>query len=293
MRSLIYIGRRSKYADSVCGKNKSTEKIDKPGIILASFPRSGNTFLRNILLDVFGVYSWNNINVYNKGLKEFRKLEKLNALNAITAPGERKLNKLKEQFAFAAIKTHEVPKNILPICNPDAKIIYLLRDGRDALVSMAHHRKDIIEPGSDFLKNLKEALWAPMGSYFGGWGANVEQWTEIADLVIYFEDLVNDPEKEIRRLQEVLDLPEPKMDRIPTFDSQRNGGSHFGGKKRKRLSKEEQDDFNQRFFRSGQSGGWKQDMPEEIQEKFWKKYGSVMTKMGYSRDGSFKKDTDD
>ncbi|RLD31892.1 MAG: hypothetical protein DRI83_11705, partial [Bacteroidetes bacterium] len=81
--------------------------------------------------------------------------------------------------------------------------------------------------------------------------------------------------------------------RIPTFDSQRNGGSHFGGKKRKRLSKEEQDDFNQRFFRSGQSGGWKQDMPEDIREKFWKKYGSVMTKMGYSSDGSFKKDTDD
>jgi hypothetical protein len=63
------------------------------------------------------------------------------------------------------------------------------------------------------------------------------------------------------------------------------GGSHFGGKKRQRLSKEEQDKFNQRFFRSGKSGGWKEEMPEEIQEKFWEKYGNIMEKNGYSKDG--------
>ncbi len=222
-------------------------------------------------------------------MREFSKLQKMKKIRTITAAGERKLNTLTEQFAFPAIKTHEVPKNILPLCSPDARIIYLVRDGRDALVSMAHHRKDIIEPGTDYLKNLKEALWAPMGSYFGGWGANVEQWTEIADLVIYFEDLVANPEKEIKRMQRLLDLPEPKMDRIPTFDSQRSGGSHFGGKKRKRLSKEEQDAFNQRFFRSGESGGWKQDMPEKVQEKFWKKYGDVMLKIGYKKEGDLRK----
>ncbi|RLD78800.1 MAG: hypothetical protein DRJ15_10775, partial [Bacteroidetes bacterium] len=170
------------------------------------------------------------------------------------------------------------------------KIIYLVRDGRDALVSMAHHRKDIIEPGSDYIDNLKEALWAPMGSYFGGWGTNVREWTEIADLVIHFDELVNDTEKVIERLREVLDLPEPDMQKIPTFDSQRKGGSHFGGKKRKKLSQEEQDAFNQQFFRSGKSGGWKEEMPEDIQEKFWDKYSDIMIKMGYSRDGSIKQD---
>jgi hypothetical protein len=262
---------------------------EKPGIVLASFPRSGNTFLRNILLDVFDTYSWNNIVVYNKGLKEYKRLSRMKKINSITAPGKRKLEKLTKQLAFPAIKTHELPKNILPLCKPETKIIYLVRDGRDALVSMAHHRKDIIEPGTNFTDNLKEALWAPVGSYFGGWGANVEEWTRIADLVIYFEDLVNNPEEQIIRLQKALSLPEPKMDKIPSFDSQRKGGSHFGGKKRKRLSQEEQDEFNQRFFRSGRSGGWKEDMPEEIQDKFWNKYGKVMQKLGYTMDGGLNK----
>ena len=260
---------------------------EKPRIVLASFPRSGNTFLRNILLDVFDMYSWNNIFVYDKGLKEYKQLSRMKKIRTITSPGKRKLQKLTEQLSFPVVKTHELPKNILPLCSPDTRIIYLVRDGRDALVSMAHHRKDIIEPGTEFRDNLEEAMWAPMGSYFGGWGSNVEEWTKIADLVIHFEALVNNPEREIRRLQKALDLPEPKLDRIPTFDSQRKGGSHFGGKKRKRLSQKEQDEFNARFFRSGKSGGWKEDMPEDLQQKFWDKYGSIMEKMGYSSDGSF------
>jgi len=264
------------------------EATQKPNVVLASFPRSGNTFLRNILIDVAGIYSWNNIKVYNKALKELGRLETVKKLHALNKPGERKLLKLREQMSFRVIKTHEVPKKILPRCAEDTKIIYLVRDGRDALVSMAHHRKDIVEPGTDLIKNLKEAIRAPMGTYFGGWGKNVSQWNEIADLVIHFENLVNDPEKEIMRLKEVLDFPKMNMEKIPTFDSQRAGGSHFGGKKRDKLSKEEQDQFNSKFFRSGGSGYWKDEMPPELQEKFWKKYGDEMLQMGYMEDGSLK-----
>ncbi len=142
----------------------------------------------------------------------------------------------------------------MPVCHPDAKVIYIIRDGRDALVSMAHHRKDIVEPGTDFLKNLKEALWAPMGSFFGGWGTNVDQWTKIADRVILFEKLVNEPEIEINALQRLLDLPVPDMDSIPTFESQRSGESLYGGRIRPRLSREEQDAFNAKVLPERQTG---------------------------------------
>jgi hypothetical protein len=262
---------------------------DKPKIIIASFPRSGNTFIRNILLDVFGVYTFNNIKVYEQGMREIKKLEKMKRFHALSVSGELKLNKLKDQYSYHAIKTHEVPKNILPLCHPEVQKIYIVRDGRDALVSMAHHRKDIVEPGSDFIKNLKEALWAPLGSFFGGWGDNVEQWTKIADIVIFFEDLVTNPEKEIVRLQKLLDLPEPKMDMIPTFESQRSGNSLFGGRIRKKLSKEEQDAFNAKFYRSGKLGEWEKDMPKDLQLKFWEKYGDVMLKNGYKQDGGLRK----
>jgi hypothetical protein len=262
--------------------------LEKPEILLASFPRSGNTFLRNILMDVFSVYSWNNIEVYKKAQKNFRKYEQLKKLHALPAGKERKLEELRYKLSFPIIKTHEIPSRILPFCETKPKIIYLVRDGRDALVSMAHHRKDIIQPGTDFVKNLKESIRAPMGTYFGGWGKNVSSWTEIAQLVIHFESLVNNPEKEIPRIREFLGLSEPVIENIPTFDSQRSGGSHFGGKKRKKLSKAEQDEFNAMFFRSGKTGSWKEDMPDELHKKFWKKYGDVMLKTGYQKDGTFK-----
>lgn len=250
--------------------------------MLASFPRSGNTFLRNILLDVFGVFTFNNVQVYSKGMRQIRKYERMKRFRALSRKGERRLQKLKKKYAYQVVKTHDLPKNILPVCHPNVKKIYIIRDGRDSLVSMAHHRKDIVEPGTDYIKNLKEALWAPMGSYFGGWGANVEEWSEIADRVIYFEDLVDKPEEEIRKLQKLLDLPEPDMDKIPTFESQRKGKSLYGGRIRPKLSREEQDAFNAKFYRSGKKGGWKNEMPEDIQEKFWEKYGDTMLKHGYS-----------
>ena len=258
---------------------KST--FQKPNIILASFPRSGNTFLRNILIDVFDIYSWNNIEVYNKAQKNLKNYERLKKLRALPPGKEKKVQQLKNQLSFRIIKTHEIPSRILPLCEDKPKIIYLVRDGRDALVSMAHHRKDIIEPGTDFTKNLKESIWAPMGTYFGGWGKNVSSWIKIAHLVIHFEKLISDPEEEIARIKEFLDLAEPKLEKIPTFDTQRSGGSHFGGKKRDKLSKAEQDAFNSKFFRSGKTGSWKDEMPDGLHNKFWKKYGDVMFSMGY------------
>lgn len=235
-------------------------------------------------MDVFEVYSWNNIDVYKKAQKNLRNYERLKKLRAISPAKEKRMEIKKHQLSFRIIKTHEVPSRILPACEDDVRIIYLIRDGRDALVSMAHHRKDIIEQGTDFTRNLKESIRAPMGTYFGGWGKNVSSWTKIAHLVIHFEKLISDPVSEIMRIKEFLDLPEPRLDKVPTFETQRSGGSHFGGKKRKNLSKEEKDDFNSKFFRSGKTEAWKDEMPDELKEKFWKKYGDVMLSAGYKKD---------
>ena len=56
----------------------------KPNVVLASFPRSGNTFLRNILIDVAGIYSWNNLKVYKKALRNLHRLEKIKKLHALS-----------------------------------------------------------------------------------------------------------------------------------------------------------------------------------------------------------------
>jgi hypothetical protein len=91
------------------------------------------------------------------------------------------------------------------------------------VVSMAHHRKDIVAPGSDFQENLRAAIIAQGGSHFGGWSKNVEQWIKQADLVLYYEDLIANPRACMERVRKLLELTEPDYNKIPTFEQLKQG----------------------------------------------------------------------
>ncbi|MCB0806055.1 MAG: sulfotransferase domain-containing protein, partial [Bacteroidales bacterium] len=224
---------------------------------------------------------------FNASVERFEMLkEKLERKGTFNPQQAEKFSELEQQFKFKAMKSHELPVKTLPSCEENPFIIYLVRDGRDALVSTAHHRKDIVKPGSDFKKNLKEAIKAKMGTYFGGWGYNVEEWLKIAHVVFRFEDFIKNPVEHTEKLRQFISLPEPDLNKVPTFESQKSGEAHFGGQARQKLSEQEQQEFNNKFFRKGKVGGWKDDMPEDIHDLFWKKYEGTMEKLGYRYDGS-------
>ena len=222
-------------------------------IWLASFPRSGNTFFRNVLYEVYGIKS----STYHQDYK--RDLDK-------------------NYDRFEVVKTHLLPDQ-LPDHIKNAKSVYLTRDGRDALVSMAHHRKDIVDIGSDFYNNLLLAIMSPEGSYFGGWSENVKQWTEKADIVIKFEDLIKDPIKELEKLRAIMDLPAPDISKLPTFKQLKFGKPKYGDKSSKPNAKS----FAQLNFRKGKSGGWKEEMPKELHRLFWDVHKTQMVKNGYTK----------
>src|SRR5690348_17690471 len=96
-------------------------------IWLASYPRSGNTFYRILLNHLFGVSTQS---VYNDPLFEER--PELSELVG-HAHNDRSLHELASSPRAYFVKTHELP-------NCDTyPAIYLVRDGRDALVSYAHY----------------------------------------------------------------------------------------------------------------------------------------------------------
>jgi len=205
-------------------------------IWLASFPRSGNTFFRNVLFDVYGIESSEfHMETDKKVLKDFASYP-----------------------------------------------VYIIRDGRDALVSIAHHRKDIVAPGSNYYKNLAEAILARGGSFFGGWSVNVEKWTNKADIVIRYEDLIKDPIGQIERLREIMELPEPKLEKLPTFQSLKKGTPQYGsgGKKLKRT--EQKIERANKFFRRGVAGSYKDEMPKIFQLLFWLKNRKQMKANNYN-----------
>jgi len=225
-------------------------------IWLASFPRSGNTFFRNVLFDVYGIES-----------SEFHM--------------ETDKKVLKDFASYPVVKTHLLPGQ-LPKDLQSCKAIYIIRDGRDALVSIAHHRKDIVAPGSNYYKNLAEAILARGGSFFGGWSVNVEKWTNKADIVIRYEDLIKDPIGQIERLREIMELPEPKLEKLPTFQSLKKGTPQYGsgGKKLKRT--EQKIERANKFFRRGVAGSYKDEMPKIFQLLFWLKNRKQMKANNYN-----------
>jgi len=226
-------------------------------IWLGSFPRSGNTFLRNVLFEVYGLES----SSYFEGIGE-----PLNYQD------------------FAIVKTHMRPSELIP---PSTKIpaIYLVRDGRDALVSMAYQRKEIYEPESDFRQNFIEAMIAAEESYFGGWSINVNDWFDRATVVLRFEDLIQDPINQVNRIAFLLPLPEPKLNKLPSFKDLKYGQPKYGRGKRIASSEEEELDIIRKSFRKGKAFGWKEELDRELQNLFWSYHRNTMEKLGYSREG--------
>lgn len=217
-------------------------------IWLVSFPRSGNTFARNVLYQSYGLVS--------------------------TEVNLESLQYSSTHEEFPVVKTHLRPGQV-PLRSAEHVVVYLVRDGRDAVVSIAHHRTNIVAPGSDFTANLEEAIRAEEGSYFGGWGLNVAEWMAHADIVIYFEDLISDPIGQLERIRHFVRLPEAVKSELPTFSSQKFGNPKYGPQKGE----------NKLFFRKGKSNGWKDEMPVHLETLFWKKNGLVMQALGYQRTG--------
>ena len=219
---------------------------------LASFPRSGNTFFRNVLHEVYGIPS-----------------------SGYHLDPDRVLD---EHYAsYSVIKTHLLPGQ-LPEGTQDWPSVYIVRDGRDSMVSIAHHRKDIVVPGSDFYNNLLEAILAQNGSFFGGWSENVRQWTAKADVVIRFEDLIADPIREVEKLRAVIDLPEPKREALPTFQSLKMGRPAYGGGKGGQFDAER----NRMHFRRGKVGAWKEEVTPELRRLLMRIHGPMLRHLGYA-----------
>jgi hypothetical protein len=232
---------------------------DRSKIILASYPRSGNTYLRNILSRVYGIAS--------------------------TADG-----KIKTQINFEAseiriLKTHQHYKKFRQTFNPYLSI-YLVRDGRDALVSEAHHRKDIIAPGTPFSKTLKESIFAKRGSYFGGWADNVESWIDPAAIFLRYEDLIEQPITVVEQLRKYIKLASANVERLPTFEDMKKGDEDFVSHQPVLTKEGNLQNRHQLFFRKGVAGGWRQEMDDEQHELFWKYHGHMMQAIGYHKDGT-------
>lgn len=216
---------------------------------LASFPRSGNTFFRILLHELYGIDT-----------AEF----------AVDAPKWWPTDYAK----FPVVKTHELPDALVP-GDRDIPAVYLVRDGRDTVVSMARHRSNIVVPGSRYWTNVLRVIY---NRRFGGWSRHVRLWRRRASIVLRFEELINDPVACVERIRPWIDLPAPMLEKLPSFDSLKSREFRFD----QRPTQFRSPHFRDQFFRRGKAGAWKDELPKPLLWLFYLRHGKTLSEMGYT-----------
>ena len=212
---------------------------------LASYPRSGNTFFRVVLKQAFGVPSSDK---YDPNASE-----SLRDQEYFGDPGN------PPHADFRVIKTHDLPSG-------HESAIYLVRDGRDAMVSFAQFVMNERKINGEKERRLLLRELIETAGSFGGWSQNVDAWTkrDAPTVVVRFENLIADPINEVRRALRAIGINTPELaaGTIPTF--------------------RELQSIEPLFFRKGRVGGWRDEMPEDLHLLFWRRHGHVMRSLGYS-----------
>ena len=171
------------------------------------------------------------------------------------------LDAVRERPERFFIKTHRLSEASDP-----APALYVVRDGRDALVSQAHFLEDRRRFAGDSFDDRVAHLMRDGMPTRGHWSQNVRAWrTRTAPTaVIRFEDLVADPAGAVAVACESLDLSlgEP-TGTLPTFAEARAQMP--------------------RMFRRGEAGAWRDEMPPHLEERFWRQHGEEMEALGYGR----------
>ena len=164
-------------------------------IWIASYPRSGNTFLRIILRNCFQLPSYS---IYHVEGDKHRDPSAEALEEAPVLPGNwRDLLQNADHLSPIPIKTHGPPTD-------NAPAIFIARDGRAAVHSYYHyHKKFAFEQPS-----LTEVIAG--ACQFGSWSEHYRNWspkTRPGTLLISYEDLVSRPQTVIPRLASFLNLP--------------------------------------------------------------------------------------
>lgn len=213
---------------------------------LASYPRSGNTFLRILLNRLYGFTT-------TTGYDDNDPVAQMVGPAFVGyEPREYSLQEVAEQPEITFVKTHRQPHRVE--CG-DQPAIYVVRDGRDAIVSFAHQRAQGLEQQgqSADVHQLMRELVTDESLGTGNWGLNVLAWLKRSPppAVIRFERLIREPEAEVgRALAELgIELPARTNRAAPGFA--------------------ELNSVHSQFFRRGAVGSYRDEMSQEVQASFW------------------------
>ena len=278
-------------------------------IWLASYPKSGNTWLRSLIASYF--YS-------NNGTFNFKLLDNIdqfpspqffkNYENPLLEPEatsnfwiseQKKINKEKK---IRFLKTHNALCKINSNSFTDEKntigAIYIVRDPRNLITSLAHHYQIDQSEAFNFMVNTKKALIEKSNNRFVGfvpilsWDLHLESWINCKKfpvLVIRYEDLLTSAFDTFKKVITFINKLSPisnKLDEIKisqsinacSFDKleklEKNNGFHEAMENKNNNKKI-------KFFNLGKDNNYKKLLEPKLAKKITDLYKSQIEKFNY------------
>jgi len=212
---------------------------------LASYPRSGNTLLRTILKRCFEQSSQS---VYDDADLADPELSRLVGHEAVGTDAPAFIARAAQAGRSLYVKTHEMP----PADRHPA--IYVVRDGRSAVVSHAHYVREIL--GRDI--TLADVIEGKAGQ---NWSRHVRAWSPRPHtLMVRYEDLAAGNLTTLNRISDFIGKPQ-----LHGFD----------------ISFEALHALSPAFFRSGSDSANILEMDGEAQRLFERLHGETLRALHY------------
>ena len=218
---------------------------------LASYPRSGNTLLRIILKRCFGLPSQT---IYDDAEFSDAAVRDVVGHEPVGDDPAQFLRRAQEERRRLYIKIHELPPA------DSHPVIYVVRDGRAAVVSYIHFLREI-------LKRDVAARDVISGTVGVSWSRHVRAWTlppRPGTLVLRYEDLVIGEAGTLKKLSAFIGVPQREAFDI-SFD---------------RLHALAPD-----FFRSGSNRKNIAELTSDEEQLFEEMHGATLRAMGYGAAG--------
>lgn len=234
---------------------------------LVSYPKSGNTWVRFLLANL----------VYPNEVVGFANINQL-----LPSPDVLSKRFLKKLPRPRILKSHQ------PFDGRFRKVIYLVRDPRDVVVSEYHFnlKKRYIAPDVS-LDEFGRRFLAGETSSYGSWWENVASWIAArhgnpAFLLVRYEDLLADSIGETGRIADFLGIAAARerlqsaverssADRMRKLETEQ--GDHWSGSKNTRKEIP--------FVRAAKAGGWRNSLPPHLAREIESSWFPLMNFLGY------------
>jgi estrone sulfotransferase len=162
------------------------------------------------------------------------------------------------------------------------RVVYMVRDGRDAVVSFYH------------LGTTRQGRKMPFPEWFEGycnrqygprWDENVTGWLtkgrqHLGDnlLLVKFEDLKKAPMPFIEKIAKYLGIPADEQSMSRAIEM----AGLDKAREREKLEKGKISDPNASFYRGGKTGQWQEYLSGPLYQRFMELSGSALKLAGYS-----------